>query len=176
LAKPEVSAEQIALAAADEKSSLFAEYFGQLAQKWSADGGRTIAGLMTGSIDLLFRVRSGDRYKYFVVDYKSNRLHTPGEIVSHSSYGVDSMKKAMEEHHYPLQALFYCVALHRFLSMRVSDYDIDRDLGGAGYLFVRGMVGDETPLVNGTHNGVLAWRPSTQTILNISALLGGDAQ
>jgi exodeoxyribonuclease V beta subunit len=176
LAKPEVSAEQIALAAADEKSSFFAEYFGQLAQKWSADGGRNIAGLMTGSIDLLFRVRSGDRHEYFVVDYKSNRLHIPSEVVPHSSYGVDSMKKAMEEHHYPLQALFYCVALHRFLSMRVSDYDIDRDLGGAGYLFVRGMVGRETPLVNGTHNGVLAWRPSTQTILNISALLGGEAQ
>jgi exodeoxyribonuclease V beta subunit len=176
LAKPEVSAEQIALAAADEKSSFFAEYFGQLAQKWSADGGRNIAGLMTGSIDLLFRVRAGDRCKYFVVDYKSNRLHIPSEVVPHASYGVNSMKKAMEEHHYPLQALFYCVALHRFLLMRVSDYDIDRDLGGAGYLFVRGMVGSETPLVNGTHNGVLAWRPSTQTILNVSALLGGEAQ
>ena len=176
LAKPEVSAEQIALTAADEKSSLFAEYFGQLAQKWSADGGRNIAGLMTGSIDLLFRVRSGDRHKYFVVDYKSNRLHAPGEVVSHFSYGVVSMKKAMEEHHYPLQALFYCVALHRFLSMRVSDYDIDRDLGGAGYLFVRGMVGGETPLVDGSRNGVLAWRPSTQTILKINALLGGVAE
>ena len=176
LAKPEVSAEQIALVAASDTDSMFADYFSQLAQKWRADGGRSIAGLMTGSIDLLFRVRSGDRHKYFVVDYKSNRLHTPSEVVSHASYGVNSMKKAMEEHHYPLQALFYCVALHRFLSMRVSDYDIDRDLAGAGYLFVRGMVGSETPLVNGTRNGVLAWRPSTQTILTINALLGGEAQ
>jgi exodeoxyribonuclease V beta subunit len=176
LARPDVSAEQIALAAASDNDSMFAEYFIQLAQKWRADGGRNIAGLMTGSIDLLFRVRSGDRHKYFVVDYKSNRLHTPSEVVSHASYGVNSMKKAMEEHHYPLQALFYCVALHRFLSMRVSDYDIDRDLAGAGYLFVRGMVGHETPIVNGTHNGVLAWRPSTQTILTINALLGGEAQ
>jgi exodeoxyribonuclease V beta subunit len=176
LARPEVSAEQIALAAASDNDSMFAEYFIQLAQKWRANGGRNIAGLMTGSIDLLFRVRSADRHKYFVVDYKSNRLHTPNEVVSHDSYGVNSMKKAMEEHHYPLQALFYCVALHRFLSMRVSDYDIDRDLAGAGYLFVRGMVGSETPIVNGTRNGVLAWRPSTQTILTINALLGGEAQ
>jgi exodeoxyribonuclease V beta subunit len=60
--------------------------------------------------------------------------------------------------------------------MRVSDYDIDRDLAGAGYLFVRGMAGSETPLVDGTRNGVLAWRPSTQTILTINALLGGEAQ
>jgi exodeoxyribonuclease V beta subunit len=176
LASPEVSAEQIALAAASDNDSMFAEYFSHLAQKWRADGGRSIAGLMTGSIDLLFRARSGDRHKYFVVDYKSNRLHAPSEVVSHASYGVDSMKRAMEEHHYPLQALFYCVALHRFLSMRVSDYDIDRDLAGAGYLFVRGMVGSETPLVDGTRNGVLAWRPSTQTILTINALLGGETK
>jgi exodeoxyribonuclease V beta subunit len=174
LAKPEVSAEQIALVAADDDSSLFAEYFGQLAQKWHADGGRSIAGLMTGSIDVLFRVRSGDRHKYFVVDYKSNRLHSPSGKVPHAAYGVDSMKTAMEHHHYPLQALFYCVALHRFLSMRVSDYDIDRDLGGAGYLFVRGMVGGDTPLVDGTRNGVMAWRPSTQVILRINSLLGGE--
>ena len=174
LAKPEVSAEQIALVAADDDSSLFAEYFGQLAQKWHADGGRSIAGLMTGSIDVLFRVRSGDRHKYFVVDYKSNRLHSPSGKVPHAAYGVDSMKTAMEHHHYPLQALFYCVALHRFLSMRVTDYDVDRDLGGAGYLFVRGMVGGDTPLVNGTRNGVMAWRPSTQVILRINSLLGGE--
>ena len=174
LAKPEVSAEQIALVAADDESSLFAEYFGQLAQKWHADGGRSIAGLMTGSIDVLFRVRSGDRHKYFVVDYKSNRLHSPSGKVPHAAYGVDSMKTAMEHHHYPLQALFYCVALHRFLSMRVTDYDVDRDLGGAGYLFVRGMVGGDTPLVNGTRNGVMAWRPSTQVILRINSLLGGE--
>jgi exodeoxyribonuclease V beta subunit len=176
LAQSEVSARQIALVAADDESSPFTEYFRQLAQKWSTDGGRSIAGLMTGSIDLMFRVRSGDRHKYFVVDYKSNRLHTPGGNISHSSYGVDSMNKAMEEGHYPLQALFYCVALHRFLSMRVNDYNIDQDLGGAGYLFLRGMVGLETPLVNGIRNGVLAWRPSTNTILKVNSLLGGEVR
>jgi exodeoxyribonuclease V beta subunit len=176
LAMPEVSAEDLALAAAEDKSSIFTEYFSQLAQKWRDDGGRGIAGLMTGSIDVLFRVKSGDRYKYFVVDYKSNRLHSPGGKVPHAAYEVESMKKSMEDHHYPLQAMFYCVALHRFLSMRVSDYDIERDLGGAGYLFVRGMVGSETPLSNGSRNGVLAWRPSTESILKVNALLGGDSK
>jgi exodeoxyribonuclease V beta subunit len=176
LAMPEVSAENLALVVAEDKSSLFAEYFSQLAEKWRTDGGRGIAGLMTGSIDVLFRVNSGDRIKYFVVDYKSNRLHSPSEKVPHSVYGVESMKRAMEEHHYPLQALFYCVALHRFLSMRVGDYDIDRDLGGAGYLFVRGMVGNETPMSGGSRNGVLAWRPSSETILKVNALLGGESK
>jgi exodeoxyribonuclease V beta subunit len=131
---------------------------------------------MTGSIDVLFRVKLGDRYKYFVVDYKSNRLHLPGGKVPHAAYEVGSMKNAMEDHHYPLQALFYCVALHRFLSMRVSDYDIERDLGGAGYLFVRGMVGSGTPLLSGSRNGVLAWRPSTESILQVNALLGGETK
>jgi exodeoxyribonuclease V beta subunit len=60
--------------------------------------------------------------------------------------------------------------------MRVSDYDIERDLGGAGYLFVRGMVGRETPLSNGSHNGVMAWRPSTESILKVNALLGGEVK
>jgi len=176
LAIPEVSAENLALAIAEDKSSMFTEYFSQLAEKWHADGGRGIAGLMTGSIDVLFRVNSGDRNRYFVVDYKSNRLHSPSGKVPNSAYEVESMKKAMEKHHYPLQAMFYCVALHRFLSMRVGDYDIEQDLGGAGYLFVRGMVGNETPMSGGSRNGVLAWRPSTETILKVNALLGGDSR
>ena len=50
------------------------------------------------------------------------------------------------------------------------------DLGGAGYLFVRGMVGSQTPLSNGTRNGVLAWRPSVESILKVNALLGGDVK
>ena len=174
LAKSGVSAEFIALAAATDNSSIFQKYFELLAQKWHSDGGRGIAGLMTGSIDALFRVKADGRSKYFVVDYKSNRLHTPKGEVPHSAYEVEAMTRAMEEHHYPLQAMFYCVALHRFLSTRVSDYNIDRDLGGAGYLFVRGMIGSETPLVDKTRNGVLAWRPSTDSILKVSSLLGGD--
>ena len=35
------------------------------------------------------------------------------------------------------------VALHRFLKWRLPDYRIERDLGGAYYLFVRGMVGEQ---------------------------------
>jgi hypothetical protein len=42
-------------------------------------------------------------------------------------------------------------------------------------LFLRGMVGVDTPVTDGVRNGVLAWRPSTQTILAVDAILGGDA-
>ena len=47
--------------------------------------------------------------------------------------------------HYPLQALLYLVALHRYLRWRLPGYDADAHLAGAGYLFVRGMIGAGTP-------------------------------
>ena len=50
---------------------------------------------------------------------------------------------------YPLQALLYTVVLHRFLRWRLPDYEPDRHLGGVLYLFVRGMCGPETPVVDG---------------------------
>ena len=51
------------------------------------------------------------------------------------------MADAMLQAHYPLQALLYEVALHRFLRWRLPDYDPDRHLGGVLYLFLRGMCG-----------------------------------
>ncbi len=47
--------------------------------------------------------------------------------------------------HYPLQALLYSVALHRYLRWRLPGYDPERHLGGVLYLFVRGMCGPDTP-------------------------------
>ena len=50
---------------------------------------------------------------------------------------------------YPLQALLYCVVLHRFLRWRQPGYDPARHLGGVLYLFVRGMCGPDTPVTDG---------------------------
>ena len=47
----------------------------------------------------------------------------------------------MERAHYPLQALLYLAALHRYLRGRLPDYDADRHLAGVLYLFLRGMTG-----------------------------------
>jgi exodeoxyribonuclease V beta subunit len=85
------------------------------------------------------------------------------------------MASAMAEHHYPLQALLYCVALHRFLRLRLPGYSFDTHHGGAGYLFVRGMCGTETALVDGVRDGVFAWRPSRGTVEAADTLLGGPA-
>ncbi len=45
----------------------------------------------------------------------------------------------MAEHFYPLQALLYTVALHRYLRGRLRDYSPERHLGDSVYLFLRGV-------------------------------------
>jgi exodeoxyribonuclease V beta subunit len=83
------------------------------------------------------------------------------------------MKSEMELHDYPLQALVYSVALHRFLELRLPNYDPEKHLGGSGYLFLRGMTGVDTPVLDGKRNGVFAWRPSAETVLKVSGLFNG---
>ncbi len=96
--------------------------------KGAADGLRfaRFRGLMHGYIDLVFR-RDG---RYWLADYKSNRL---------DDYGPQGLEAAMAAHHYPLQALVYALALHRYLRLRLHDYDPARHFGGVYYLFTRGM-------------------------------------
>ena len=53
------------------------------------------------------------------------------------------MEIQMLEHHYPLQAHLYLVALHRHLQWRLPDYSPQRHLGGYVYVFLRGMPGPE---------------------------------
>ena len=55
----------------------------------------------------------------------------------------------MERSHYALQALLYTVALHRYLRWRLPGYDPGAHLAGVLYLFVRGMTGPDTPVVDG---------------------------
>ena len=65
----------------------------------------------------------------------------------------------MEHAHYALQALLYTAALHRYLRWRLPGYSADRHLAGVLYLFVRGMVGADTPVVDGVPCGVFSWSP-----------------
>jgi len=75
--------------------------------------------------------------------------------------------------HYPLQALFYTVALHRFLRWRLPDYDPACHLAGLAYLFVRGMAGPETPRCDGQPCGVFSWRPSDHLVQALDDWLAG---
>ena len=75
--------------------------------------------------------------------------------------------------HYPLQALLYSVALHRYLRWRQPDYRPEVHLGGVLYLFVRGMAGPDTPRENGVPCGVFSWRPSAALVTRLSDVLDG---
>ena len=123
-----------------------------------------LAGRLTGSIDLTFRHRDGDTDRYFVADYKSNRL------AHRAAYGSAELVEAMVHHHYPLQAALYLVALHRYLRWRLVDYDPAVHLGGAAYLFIRGM----DPGAGEPGHGVFWWTPATDAVLALDAVLGAD--
>ncbi len=88
-------------------------------------------------------------------------------------YTPDKVAQAMVHSHYPLQALLYSVVLHRYLRWRMPGYDPERHLGGVLYLYVRGMVGPQTPVVDGTPCGVFSWEPPVALILELSAILAG---
>jgi exodeoxyribonuclease V beta subunit len=77
--------------------------------------------------------------------------------------------------HYPLQALLYGAVLHRYLRWRLRGYDPDTHLGGALYLFVRGMAGPDTPDADGSPDGVFSWRTPSSLVLALSDLLDGVA-
>jgi exodeoxyribonuclease V beta subunit len=111
-----------------------------------------------------------------VVDYKTNRLHRPGALHPLAEYRPDRLVAAMTHSHYPLQALLYSVAVHRYLGWRLgAAYDPHRHLGGIAYLFVRGMVGADTPTVDGDPHGVFSWRPPARTIVELDALFRPEA-
>ncbi|WP_372477406.1 UvrD-helicase domain-containing protein [Nocardia australiensis] len=128
-----------------------------------------LRGYLTGSIDAVLRVTEDTGARFVIVDYKTNRLGTGDLTVDH--YTHDRMAAEMLRSHYPVQALLYSAALHRYLRWRLPDYDPARHLGGARYLFVRGMVGPETP----TGCGVFDWNPPAELIIALSDLLAGEA-
>jgi exodeoxyribonuclease V beta subunit len=139
-------------------------------------GWQQLSGYLTGSLDAVLRVRAPHAEpRYVVVDYKTNWLGSFGpdgaDPLSAWHYRPQAMAAEMLHAHYPLQALLYSVALHRFLRWRQPGYDPDVHLGGALYLFVRGMCGESTPVVDGTPCGVFEWRPPTALVVDVSRLL-----
>ncbi|WP_203567018.1 UvrD-helicase domain-containing protein [Aestuariimicrobium ganziense] len=137
-------------------------------------GDRLLAGWLTGSIDAVLRQRDGDTTRYLVLDYKTNRMPLPpDEVLTVQHYSAAAMAEAMMASHYPLQALLYSVALHRFLTLRVPGYDPDQHLGGVGYLFVRGMADDTVEQPLDMPWGVFTWHPPAALVLEASAILEG---
>ncbi len=120
--------------------------------------GIVLNGLMHGFIDLLVEKDQC----FYVIDYKTNWLGN-----RHSDYATPALQGAMHQHHYDLQYLIYLTALHRYLAGRLPDYNIETQLGGARYLFLRGMD------VQRPGQGVFCDRPSSALILQLDRLFDG---
>ncbi len=121
-----------------------------------------LAGVLTGSIDAVLALAPA-RDRFLVVDYKTNQSRVGG-VEDGSDAGLLT---TMIAHHYPLQAILYLVALHRFLRQRLEDYDYERHVAGAAYLFVQYM----DPARPGS--GVISMRPSRAFVERVSDELDG---
>ncbi len=109
--------------------------------------------------------------RFVIADYKTNTLHVPGTAARAADYGSTRLAVAMAEHDYPLQALLYSVALHRYLRWRLPGYEPERHLGGVAYLFIRGMSGRAA--AGGTADGVFSWLVPPALVAALSDLLDG---
>lgn len=90
-------------------------------------------GMLMGFADLVFEHEG----RYWVLDYKSNYLGADD-----AAYTAQALGAAMAQHRYEVQAALYMLALHRLLRARLGDaYDPAQQLGGAVYLFLRGIDG-----------------------------------
>ncbi|TEU28464.1 exonuclease V subunit beta [Acinetobacter seifertii] len=135
---------------------LFAEYGMEMPELLEARSAR----YLNGSIDLVYF----DGQRYHIADYKSNYL---GENLA--DYSVESIAQSMSLASYWLQAGLYLVALHRYLKVKMQNYDIEQHLGGATYLYLRGMNGE-------AEQGYYYWQPSTEFVLRLDAILGYFAE
>jgi exodeoxyribonuclease V beta subunit len=134
----------------------------------------TLRGYLSGSLDVVLRLRDGDDRgapRFAVVDHKTNWLGTGDDGLSAWHYRPAALAEAMQRAHYPLQALLYTVALHRYLRWRLPGYDPGANLAGVLYMFLRGMTGPEVPRVDGQPCGVFAWHPPAALVEALSDLL-----
>lgn len=131
---------------------LFEEYDIQMPEFIDAKSAR----YLNGSIDLVYF----DGQRYHIADYKSNYL---GE--DQVDYQSTHIAESMSLSSYWLQAALYLVALHRYLSVKLQNYRIEQHLGGASYLYLRGMNGQ-------ADQGYFYWKPEDEFILRLDAILG----
>ncbi len=116
-----------------------------------------LTGYLRGFVDLVFRHRD----RWYIVDYKSNRLGAAPE-----DYAPSLLPRIMSQHHFYLQYHLYVVALHLHLQRLVPGYDYERDFGGVYYLFLRGMSPGYAP-----GNGIFHDRPDRALVEGLCAVL-----
>ena len=118
---------------------------------------RQLHGMLKGFADLVFE-HAG---RYWVLDYKSNALGA-----NDAAYSRAAMAAGMAAHRYDVQGAIYMLALHRLLRSRLGeDYDPARQLGGALFLFLRGIANQST-------RGCYLLEPDLELLDGLEQLLG----
>ncbi len=128
--------------------------------KWDLPEEFIKGGFMNGSIDLVF-CHDG---RFFIADWKSNRIGGTKESFSH-----DGMGKEVFKHLYFLQYLIYSLALFKFLEQKTGAMDkekYERHFGGVYYFFLRGISPDAPGC------GIWYDRPSYELIKDLNHLIG----
>lgn len=117
----------------------------------------SVQGMLKGFVDLVCEWQG----KFYVIDYKSNYL---GDTFK--NYEVNALYTDVKAHQYELQFLIYTIALHRYLTQMMPEYDYECDFGGVYYLYLRGM--------NGKNNdtGVYFTKPDVTLIKALDAFFG----
>lgn len=116
-----------------------------------------VNGMLKGFIDLIVEHEG----RWYVADYKSNWLG-----IDDQAYTPAAMRRSILESRYELQYALYLLALHRQLRARLgSSYDYDTHVGGALYLYLRG--------IDGRGHGVHVERPPKAMIDALDALFEG---
>ncbi|QJC30581.1 exodeoxyribonuclease V subunit beta [Enterobacteriaceae endosymbiont of Neohaemonia nigricornis] len=87
-------------------------------------------GFIHGVIDLIFIWED----KYYIIDYKSHWL---GSNVY--KYNIKNMKQNICYNRYDIQYQLYTVALHKYLSSKIINYNYNKYFGAIIYLYVRGI-------------------------------------
>ncbi len=125
---------------------------------------KPLSGFVTGSIDLMFAAGG----KYWIIDWKSNFL---GDGLP-ASYTQQAMEQEILAKNYALQYTIYLVALKRHLlaTTSLTPQTVWDAIGGAAYVFLRGIEAGATLNAQGRRNGVFVTRPR-QAVDALDALL-----
>ena len=122
-------------------ADVLGDALGELDPKYAVPGlsREKLTGFLTGFIDLAIAADG----RFWVIDWKSNAISDAAE-----GYDTPAMAAEMTKHSYRLQYLIYLVALKRFLKARLGRrFDMSM-IGGAIYVFLRGVRADRTTAVN----------------------------
>jgi len=123
-------------------------------------GHKALQGMMHGFIDLIYHWQG----KYYIVDYKSTHL---GNHLN--CYQAEHLEKNIRDNYYDLQYLLYSLSLHRYLKVRLPDYDPQQHFGGIHYLYLRGMTSD--PM---TKTGVFSAHISAELLQELDDLFANN--